>query len=580
MKLKSDMPITYAMYVRKSTEGDDRQVHSIDDQIEVLTDLAKRYDINIRPRDIYNESRSARKPDNRPEFDRLIESIQSGKIQGIVVWKLDRLSRNPTESGLLQQLLQDGKIRHIRTPEREYYPQDNAVVFSVETSIGNQYVRDLSTNVKRGMRAAARNGRIAGVAPAGYINRQVDERKFIEKDQERWLLIRKAFDVFLSGNYTVMEVREMLDEWGYISYKRSPTSKRGGKPISRSSLYSIFNNRRYMGKVPQPDYPDDPDHDADGDFEPMITQQEFDRVQSLLGNKTRVKNVSQKFFELKGLLRCGHCDCAVTAHVVPKKLKDGTINYHTYYHCTRKKGPCSQKGLPEAKLFAQIDELLGQYEISPKLYEWGLTAIKDIAKGEIAQRDDVQQIQFATIDELQKQLDKLVDLVTDSVISSDTYKRKAEPLEAELAKRQQDQQNTAERVKNWYEIIGFTLERLNNATENFKTGDLNTRRDILLAIGYNPTLLNKTISIDPNPWLIPIKDSLPEIKAELSKVETVGSIKKNKSSLDREQSLVSLWCSIWKKVFTPLEMSTPDGGLYLKYLTESIYLSSKCWYLH
>lgn len=539
MKAVSDKPIKYAMYVRKSTEGDDRQVHSINDQIEVLTELASRYDIKVSRTNIFKESRSARKPNNRPEFDRLIESIEAGKIQGIVVWKLDRLSRNPTESGLLQQLLQDNKIRHIRTPEREYYPQDNAVIFSVETSIGNQYVRDLSDNVKRGMRNAVRNGRIAGVAPAGYINRQIDQRKFIEKDPERWDLIRKAFDVFLTGNYTVMEVRQMLDEWGYMSLKRR---KRGGTPISRSSIYSILNNRRYMGKVPHPDYPDDPNYDTDGDFEAMITLEEFERVQSLLGNKTRVKNVSQKHFELKGLLRCGNCDCAVTAHKIPKKLVNGKINYHTYYHCTRKKEPCNQKGVPEATLFAQIDELLGQYEINPKLYQWGLDAIKEIAKSEIEQRDDIQQMQFATIDQLQKQLDKLVDLVTDNTISSDTYKRKSEPLEAELARRQQEQKDTAERVKNWYEIIGFTLERLNNATDQFRNGDLSTRRDILLSIGCNPTLLDKTISIEPNSWLIPLRDNLPKIKSELNKVETVGSIKKNKSSLDREQSLVSNWC--------------------------------------
>lgn len=542
MNHKTDLPITYAMYVRKSTEGDDRQVHSKEDQIEVLTELAKRYDITFKKSNIFQESKSARKPNNRPEFDRLVESVQAGKIQGILVWKLDRLSRNPTESGLLQQLLQDNKIRHIRTPEREYFPQDNAVVFSVETSIGNQYVRDLSTNVKRGMRAAARNGRIAGVAPAGYINRQVDERKFIEKDMERWLLLRKAFDAFLTGNYTVMEVREMLDEWGYISYKRSKKSKRGGKPMSRTCLYKILNNRRYMGKVPHPDYPDDPSHDAVGDFEPMITEQEFDRVQALLGNKTRSKNVSEKYFELKGLLRCGECGCSVTAHVVPKKLTSGEINYHTYYHCTKKKGTCSQKGLREDKLFAHIDSLLSQYEITPKLYEWGLAAIKDIAQGEIAQRNDVQQIQFSSIDEIQHKLDSLVDLVTDGVINPETYKRKAEPLEAELLIRQKNQKETSERVKNWYEIIGFTLERLSNATDNFNNGDLQTRRDILLSIGYNPVLIDKTVSIDPNPWLIPIKSGLPRIKAEMSKVETVGSIKKNKSSLDREQSVVSLWC--------------------------------------
>jgi len=137
---------------------------------------------------------------------------------------------------------------------------------------------------------------------------------------------------------------------------------------------------------------------------------------------------------------------------------------------------------------------------------------------------------------------RLRTLVTEGVITTEVYQRKAEPLEAELAKRQQDQKDTAERVKNWYEIIGITLERLCNAGENFRNGDFGTRREILLAIGCNPVLLDKTVSIDPNPWVIPIKDKLPQIKSALSKVETDSPIKKNKSSLDREQSLVSSWC--------------------------------------
>lgn len=537
----TDKPIIYAMYTRKSTEGDDRQVHSINDQIEVLSNVAERYDIKIKSRYIFKESRSARKPNNRPQFDRLVELIEAGKVSGIVVWKLDRLSRNPTESGLLQQLLQDGKIRHIKTPDRDYYPKDNALVFSVETSIGNQYVRDLSDNVKRGIRAAVRAGRVAGVAPAGYVNRQIDGRKFIEPDPERWPLIRKAFDEFLTGNYTVMELKQMLNEWGYIT-RWSMSKKSGGKPISRSAMYKVLNNRRYMGLVPHPDFPDDPSHDVKGDFPAMITEDEYFKVQSLLGNKTRSKYAILKNFELRGLFRCGQCGCMVTAHAVPKKLKDGTVNKHIYYHCTRKKGPCEQKAIAEAKLFAQIDELLGEYEISPQLYEWGMAAIKDMAKTEIAERDDIQKMQFSTIEELQKQLDRLIDLVTEGIINTETYQRKAESLEAELAKRQQDQKDTAERVRNWYEIIGLTLERLCNAGENFRKGDFGTRREILLAIGCNPVLQDKTVSITPNPWLIPIKDKLPQIKSELSKVETDGPIKKNKSSLDREQSLVSSWC--------------------------------------
>lgn len=134
------------------------------------------------------------------------------------------------------------------------------------------------------------------------------------------------------------------------------------------------------------------------------------------------------------------------------------------------------------------------------------------------------------------------DLVTSDAISTDTYKRKAEPIEAELVKRQQEQKDTAARTKSWYEIIGLTLERLCSASENFRDDDFGTRRQILLAIGRNPVLTDKMVSIEPNPWVIPIKDKLPQLKSELSQVETVGPIKKNKSSLDRERSLVSSWC--------------------------------------
>jgi hypothetical protein len=66
---------------------------------------------------------------------------------------------------------------------------------------------------------------------------------------------------------------------------------------------------------------------------------------------------------------------------------------------------------------------------------------------------------------------------------------------SELAKRQQEQIDTAERVKNWYEIIGITLERVCNAGENFRNGDYSTRKDILLSIGCNPILLDRSISI-------------------------------------------------------------------------------------
>ncbi|QQG51088.1 MAG: hypothetical protein HZB75_01075 [Candidatus Saccharibacteria bacterium] len=124
-----------------------------------------------------------------------------------------------------------------------------------------------------------------------------------------------------------------------------------------------------------------------------------------------------------------------------------------------------------------------------------------------------------SIDNMQKKLDHLLELVTNDVISSDDYLQKTESLKHELAERQDEQKEAARRARNWYEIIGLTLDRLNNATERFAKGDFGVRRGILLAVGYNPVLMDKKILITPSEWMIPMQRELPAIKKLLGRLE-------------------------------------------------------------
>ena len=132
--------IEYFLYARKSTESEDQQIASIDSQIEVLVDLAKREGLEII--DVLSEAQSAKAP-GRPVFNRMIERINNGEAQGIICWKLDRLARNPVDGGNISWMLQRETIKHIRTYDRGYYPTDNVLMMSVEFGMANQYVRDL-----------------------------------------------------------------------------------------------------------------------------------------------------------------------------------------------------------------------------------------------------------------------------------------------------------------------------------------------------------------------------------------------------------------------------------------------------
>jgi DNA invertase Pin-like site-specific DNA recombinase len=77
------------------------------------------------------EAKSAKTPSIRPLFNEMIGMIYKQKAEGILTWQINRLSRNPMESGILQQLLQDKKIKSIQTIDRQYRPEDNAIIFSV-----------------------------------------------------------------------------------------------------------------------------------------------------------------------------------------------------------------------------------------------------------------------------------------------------------------------------------------------------------------------------------------------------------------------------------------------------------------
>ncbi len=530
-KMKTTIP--YALYIRKSMEGDDEQVQSLPAQQTELEQIAKKENLQIVG--IYEDKMSAKKPYQRENFTRMLKDVEAGKVKGILVWHTNRLSRNPTESGYIQQLLQDGKIQRIRTHEKTYGSNDNAILMSVEAGMANQFIIDLRASVKRGIREKARNGGISGPAPEGYINvtDPDSKRKYIAIDESKFMMIQRVFKLYLTGTYTVGEIKKMLDDQGFLTNKRG--ERNGGKPISRNNIYSILTNPRYSGIIPDP-YEDGVEHKAE--FPRMITPVEFDQIQRLLGKKGRTRHFSvRQHFELRGLLKCGECGCSITAERHEKRLASGGVNQHVYYHCTKKRGKCSQKGIRENELFEQLDTLLDSYEISPQLYEWGINAVKEIAKQEIQQRDDIQKVQFTAINKVQQKLDRLVDLVTDGVIDPETFQERSKATKLELALRQDEQKEAASRAKNWYEIVGHTLENLNGITDQFKNGSLNLRRDILLSIGYNPLLINKKVVITPNEWMIPIKNDLNGLKEQLNKVRTEPQQIRKAS----EEAILSKW---------------------------------------
>lgn len=511
---KETTKIKYFLYARKSSEGEDRQVQSIGDQTDRITKMAEDQQLDII--EILSEAKSAKNPYCRAVFDKMLDRIEKGEAQGILVWEINRLSRNPVDSGKIQWMLQKGIIQSIKTINREYKPDDNALLLSVESGSANQFILDLKKGVKRGIDSKITKGNAPILAPLGYLNSIFETRgeNFIKVDPERFSLVRKAWDMMLSGNYNPPQILEIMNnDWGMRTRK---TKRRGGMLIGRTTLYGIFSNifyagfYNYQGKIEK------------GIHEPMITLEEFDRVQILLGREGRPRPKTHDF-SFTGIIRCGECGSAVTALEKTKIIKKtGEMKTFVYYFCTRRKlgVPCSQKiYLPIEKLEEQIDVEVSKIEIHPLFKDWALKILQESNTKEIDERTKVYDTQHKTLVDTQRQLDNLTQMRYKELIDDMEYIKEKKTLQDQITLLTEKLRTTESRAKEWIDLTEKTFNFACFARSNFEVGSIQTKKEVLNSLGQNYTLKDKKLHITPNEWLKPIINKKESINAQINWLE-------------------------------------------------------------
>lgn len=512
-------------------------MQSIDDQVNRLKKIAN--DLNLDIKKSYTEAKSAKKPNNRPIFDEMIQRIENGEADGILCWQINRLSRNPIDSGKLSWLLQRGVLKSIQTIDRQYLPEDNVLLFSVESGVANQYILDLSKNTKRGLLSKLEKGWQNGVAPLGYLNDK--ENKTIIKDPERFNLVRKMWDLMLTGNYTPPKILEMAnEEWGFRTRK---FKRIGGNPLSRSGIYKIFTSLFYAGiiEVNGVQY--------EGAHEPMITLEEYDRVQVLLGREGKPRP-KEHHFAFTGSMRCGVCNCLYTAETKKKLIKStGEIREYTYYHCTRKttKVKCNQrKNINVDDLEVAIEKEIEKYTILPEFLQWALEGLNKKNDKEIEDRTKVYEMQHKNLVETQKELDELTKMRYRQLIDDETFIKEKNTLQSKITQSKENLRQTETRAEKWLELTEKTFAFATYARVSFlrankmgKAG-LELKKEILLALGKTPIIKDQKLTIEPNEWFAEIGNDYPALEAKYKRLE-LAKTPLNKAQKDALASVRAHW---------------------------------------
>jgi site-specific DNA recombinase len=510
----------YFIYCRKSSEQEDRQILSLESQEKENLNIVEQNKLNIVG--IYKESGSAHVI-GRPLFNEMLSRIAKGEANGIVVWDESRIARNSLDGGKVIYMMDLGQITEIRTVSKFYLntPGDKAWLNLIFT-FTKKDSDDKSENVKRGLSVKADKGWLPSGAKPGYMNDKYAEKgnKTTPADPERFPLISKAWDALINRGWSVAKILKTLnEEWGY----RSPQKKKmGGKPMCRSQIYLVFRDPFYYGEF---EFPKGSGKWKHGNHEIMITKDDYDKAQVILGRKMAPRPHRIEF-AYTGLMNCGECGARITAeekwHTVCTVCKEkftstcqnvcpscGTktedmespvIRHYIHYHCTKRINPsCTQKSVEVHSLETQIEILLGQIFVSDRFIKWALKNLNELNKNEVSERNSVITNLQSAYSSCIKRLDNLTGLMispnnTDrSLLGDDEFKkRKIEMLE-EKQKLETQLGNTGKRIENWLDVVEDKFKFASMAKEKFKTATIEEKREIMFRISSDLKLFDKNL---------------------------------------------------------------------------------------
>ncbi len=467
------------LYARKSTDEPERQILSIEAQLFELREYAKKEGLNIVHE--FVESKTAKEP-GREIFNEMVTSIEKNEAEGILAWHPDRLARNSIDGGRIIYLVDTGKITTLKFPTFWFDPTPQGkFMLSIAFGQSKYYVDNLSENIRRGIRQKLRNGIWPAWAPLGYVNDK--NARCIAVDKEKAKYIKRAFEMYSTGEYPLAQVRKIINSLGLVGKK--------GKMLSVSNYQYMLKNKIYYGMI---EYNGEL---YDGKHEPIITKKLFDSVQAVMMNKSKPKTPKLKPYVYRGFFRCGECGCFITTE---------TQKGHNYLRCTKRKNSCEQKYVREEIITSQIKEEIKKVSLSSA---WANASINyfenEKMKSAQAESSFAQKARNELV-EIETKLDRLLDLQLDGNLSQAEYTAKKHKLI--LAKKDLEEKISSfgRKSNNRFELALAFLKDANQAEKYAQQENPERIRDFLKKIGSNFRIAERTLSLDlKNAWKIPAK---------------------------------------------------------------------------
>ena len=509
--------LIYFLYVRKSTDVEDKQVLSIAAQITELKEFAARMGIYIV--DVIIEKQTAKKP-GRKKFNKMLERIENGEANGILAWMPDRLSRNSIDSGKIVYMLDEHILLDLKFPHFwfENTPQGKYMLAN-EFNSSKQYVDNLSVNTKRGLRQKVRRGEMPGVAPIGYYNDI--KTKTAKIDKKIAPIIAEAFALYAKGDKRLDEIADFLYESGIKTKAGKLLGKKttGKKPYSRTRIARMLANPFYyghfcyLGEV------------HEGKHKGIISKRLFDQVQTVLTQRGKPQRKANDPKPLCGLVYCA-CGMMFTSERQTKRQKNGNVHIYDYYRCTRKSKTvaCREPHIRAEELDKQLSALLLGFSL-PKY--WADKMRELIRRDEASEKAEYSantEVLRTDIAHLSDKLQCLLDSYLDGDVERELYQDKRAQILGQKKRLEENVEQITLGVLTWVEPMKQWLDKAVSICKIAESDDLRAKKSLLLEIfGSNLKMQNKNVVVNDDQFLhSPQENIWPALRAAKEKIAPEG----------------------------------------------------------